>query len=534
MEEHYFGAMLDCSRNGVMRPEQVKRFASILRRFGYNALLLYTEDTYEIEGEPFFGYMRGRYSIAELQDIDDYCASIGVELIPCIQVLAHLRQIFRWPPYRDIHDIDDIMLVDEKKSEELIEKMIRSCRKAFRSHHIQLGMDEAGHLGRGKHQDLFGAEGASDILLRHINRVTEIAARYDFKPLMWADMFYKLANHGYYFGHNIVFRQDVRDKLPKEMHLVYWDYYQTDGKMYTDMMKSGKTLDPELWYAGGAWTWMGFVPQNRFSLKTQRLAMKAAREQDIHNVLITCWGDDGAECNFFSVLPTLFACRKFYEGETNMGKIAEEFQQITGESFHAFLHLDDPNLIAHSPICAANPSRWALYNDPFLRLLDTRVQPEGAADYKKVTRRLHYYAKHTAYPKLFDMEAKLSDFLSIKYDLGVRTKKAYDEGKEAVSAILPDYRLAQKKLKIFFEAYRDLWLEENKPFGWEVQAQRIGGVLLRLKDCEDRLSDFAAGKIDRIDELDAKVHDLDEGTPGEHKKTGTFQNWRDTVTASVI
>ena len=66
-----FGVMLDMSRNAVMKVEEVKNFILILKRMGYNSLQLYTEDTFEIEGEPFFGYMRGRYSIEELKEIEE-------------------------------------------------------------------------------------------------------------------------------------------------------------------------------------------------------------------------------------------------------------------------------------------------------------------------------------------------------------------------------------------------------------------------------------------------------------------------------
>ena len=86
-----FGVMLDMSRNAVMKPCEVKKFASIIKSFGYNMIQLYTEDTYEIDGEPYFGYLRGRYSKEELCDIVEYCNSIGVEVIPCIQTLAHLN-----------------------------------------------------------------------------------------------------------------------------------------------------------------------------------------------------------------------------------------------------------------------------------------------------------------------------------------------------------------------------------------------------------------------------------------------------------
>ena len=54
------GVMLDFSRNGVMTLESLKRFLTIIKKMGYNTLFLYMEDTYEVEGEPHFGYMRSR------------------------------------------------------------------------------------------------------------------------------------------------------------------------------------------------------------------------------------------------------------------------------------------------------------------------------------------------------------------------------------------------------------------------------------------------------------------------------------------
>lgn len=72
--------------------------------------MLYTEDTYEVEYEPYFGYKRGRYSTAELSELDAYAASVGIELVPCVQTLAHLNAAFRWRKYRRIQDCYDIFL----------------------------------------------------------------------------------------------------------------------------------------------------------------------------------------------------------------------------------------------------------------------------------------------------------------------------------------------------------------------------------------------------------------------------------------
>ena len=90
------GVMIDCSRNAVMSVPTLKRWIDITASLGYNMLMLYTEDTYEVDNQPYFGYLRGRYTQDELREIDAYAESMGVELVPCIQTLAHLAQFLQW------------------------------------------------------------------------------------------------------------------------------------------------------------------------------------------------------------------------------------------------------------------------------------------------------------------------------------------------------------------------------------------------------------------------------------------------------
>ncbi len=150
--EKMLGVMIDCSRNAVMNTDSVKEFADTLKRMGYNTLMLYTEDTYEVNGNPLFGYMRGRYSKTELKEIDAYCNSIGVELVPCIQTLAHLNCIFKWKEHQDIRDCDDILLIDEEKTYKLIDSMFETLSECFSSRKIHIGMDKTDRLGTGKYR----------------------------------------------------------------------------------------------------------------------------------------------------------------------------------------------------------------------------------------------------------------------------------------------------------------------------------------------------------------------------------------------
>ena len=179
------GVMLDCSRGAVYSVPALKKYIDVLARMGYGSLQLYTEDTYTVEGEPYFGYLRGRYSEEEIRELDAYAKRKGIELIPCIQTLAHLGGPLRWSAYDECRDIGDILLAGEDCTYELIENMFRACAKCFTSRNINVGMDEAHLVGLGQYLDKHGYRNRFEILSEHIARVAEIAAKYGFKPMMW-------------------------------------------------------------------------------------------------------------------------------------------------------------------------------------------------------------------------------------------------------------------------------------------------------------------------------------------------------------
>ena len=71
------GVMFDCSRNAVIAPQALKGFLRKMALQGLNLGMMYTEDTYEVPEQPFFGYKRGRYTYDELKSLDDYANNIA-------------------------------------------------------------------------------------------------------------------------------------------------------------------------------------------------------------------------------------------------------------------------------------------------------------------------------------------------------------------------------------------------------------------------------------------------------------------------
>ncbi len=506
MNFKHFGVMLDCSRNAVLKPETVKKHIDLLARLGYNTLMLYTEDTYEVENQPYFGYLRGRYSKEELKEIDAYAKDKGIELIPCIQTLAHLNSIVRWRTYRDCTDINDILLIGEEKTYELIEDMFKSLATSFSSRNVHIGMDEAHMVGLGKYLDKNGYRNRSQILLEHLQKVCEIAKKYGFKPIMWSDMFFRLATGGGYYCEDIKFSEEVTGLVPKEVGFVYWDYYSEEKSKYDNMIKAHKQFDNETWFAGGLWCWNGFAPRNEFTLKTLDACMPSLIENNIENIFFTLWGDDGKECSDFAVLPSLYYASCLAKGVTDKDTIKQGFLKEFGVEFDAFMLMDLPETCGLERGSKLNPEKYMFYNDPFFGIFDSTVDSGYVPKYDECARELEKLITHKEYGYLFDHYAKFCRFLQVKFTLGKRTREVYKSGdKDMLVSLIKDYEKAIVLLKDFYDAHKTTWFKENKPHGFDVQDIRMGGLERRLQSCIERLTLFAEGKIEKIEELEEEI-----------------------------
>ena len=297
--------MADVSRNAVLSMDGAKEMIRVLAAMGYDSLMLYAEDTYEVPEYPYFGRMRGRYSADELRGIDDYADMFGIEVIPCIQTLAHLATAIRWPGLNSFTDCNDIMLVGDERTYDFIRACLKACRSVFRSKRINIGMDEAHMLGRGKYLTLNGYRPAHEIMLEHLDRVAKMCAEVGYEPMMWSDMFFRMAFGGAYRVREGEIAPEIMAKVPANVTLVYWDYYSLDRQIFDHMVECHQKFNNPVIFAGGAWKWSGFAPHNAFSLASTKLQLDSCAEHGLGSVIVTGWGDNGAEASQFSTLPAL-------------------------------------------------------------------------------------------------------------------------------------------------------------------------------------------------------------------------------------
>ena len=520
------------------------------------------EDTIEVEEEPYLGWMRGGYTKKEIEELVCFAEIFEIEIRPYVQTLAHLNQITRYEQYQEFIDTDDILLVGDERTYRFLDRYLQSVSETFSSKKINIGMDEAHMVGLGKYLDQHGFRNRMDIMLEHLERVVKICRKYGLLPQMWSDMFFRLAYGGKYYVEGE--RKRVKVKIPEELDLVYWDYYSTNEAHYEEMIEMHQSMTDRLCFASGAWKWTGFAAQNRYSEEVGRAALHACQHQQISDVVVTGWGDDGGEASVFSVLPALFAdARVAYQD-----RIEESaFYSLTAMPVHVFLSADlsnfDDGLLdlcekrrdkkqtalkgesqtrldekTQKPICRNNTGKFLLYNDPFLGTFDSVAAEFPPEYYRKAAEVLrsaiHEYGDST-FRYLLQTQESLCRLLHHKAKLGLEIRRAYVDKNRKELQMIAEEQLPEiiDETEEFYRRFRFQWRRENKAFGFEVQTMRLGGLICRLKEVQEEIRRCLKKEVFYMEEAEAKALPFAYMEKYD-MRTLVYNRWDHIVTPSVM
>lgn len=508
------GPMFDVSQGGaVIRTESVKAFLRRMALMGLDMIMLYAEDSFDLKEHPYFGYMRGRYSQAEIKVMDDYADQFGIEMIPCIQTLGHLADVLKWNVYADIRDDHETLLVGHERTYEFIEQMLVAASAPVRSRRIHIGMDEAWRLGLGEYLVQNGLHSKFDIMNAHLKKVMEIVDRLGLLPMMWSDMYFRAGSvKGDYYDKDCVISDEVIKEMPDQIQFVYWDYYHYDEEFYTDWIRRHKRFGSKPVFAGGIWNWKGFALNYGATFESTNAALNVCKREGVTEVIATLWGDDGTECDWFSALLglQLFA-EHGYAAELDAAKLSRRFHYCTGarmEDFMAIKNVDEPPGIEPGNLKTYNPSRYMLWQNVMMGLFDENIRGlDVAGHYEGLRKQMALFAtRNGEYGFVFEVLERLCSVLALKADAGIVITDAYlsrDKPalKELVRDRLPEIRLRVERLRSY---HLERWHAVNKPFGWDIIDLRYGGLLASLDTAIARISAYLAGTVDRLEELEEK------------------------------
>ncbi len=509
------GIMLDVSDNAIPTVETVKKYLASVALMGINMFMLYTEDVYEMEKYPMFGYMRGAYTKEELKSVDDFADSLGIELIPCIQTLAHLDLALRWPYAAGFKENTYTLLPDCDETYEFIEEMFKTSRECFRTNKINVGMDEAGGLGLGKHLQKHGYEKSYDIMIRHINKVVEIAEKYDYEPMMWSDMFFKLGNLGGDYDLTSKIPSSTSDELPENIKMIYWDYCIEESATTKAAIKKHEDLGRETYFAGGIWTWNRITMNYDKSLGSATKQLKACKETGVDKVLVTIWG--GHRTNYINFNETLPAIQIWAENtfsdSPDEKHIKKMFKICTGYNLDDWKALYVDSFSDEEMKKYKDPVNWCInasfqhfFQDIMTGLMDKTLSGfDFKSHFKKYLEKAKEVKNLGDMQWMFDKSVVLYEYLMKKCDIGVRIYNAYNENnKEELSHILETLGELKDLLDKYEEILYSMWVREYKIFGWNVHSAYFGKVRASITNAIRRISGYLSGEIDRLEELEVE------------------------------
>jgi hypothetical protein len=411
--------------------------------------------------------------------------------------------------------------------------MLDAVRDRFQSRRMHVGMDEAWSLGRGAYLDRFGARRRFDIFNEHLNRVCGLCRERGLEPMIWSDMYFRMGSpSGGYYDPETRIPEDVAAQIPKDVRLVYWDYYHSDPAFYEDWIARHRAIGFEPVMASGVWTWSRLWYDPALTEANAGACISACREAGVKELFFTLWGDDGAYCDFDSALAGLaFAAERSYSREFDPQNLAARFSAVCHADYDAVRKAGELD----GPVSGAA----ILWDDPLLGIFHQHGRNDEARMTNDETGSWRNVAEHFAGLR-DDLSSRaagneagdihhavlFADVLSRKVSLRLRLEQAYRVRDRAVLAeVRAEIPALVARLEELAESWREQWLKRNKPFGLEVIQIRLAGLRARYLELGQRLEELLAGKVTAIPELD---------TPAPKPQGDIGTSWHDLASGSVI
>ncbi|MBN2503906.1 MAG: family 20 glycosylhydrolase [Bacilli bacterium] len=312
------GFLFDVSRDRIPTLATFKHLVDKLTLMKYNHLELYVEGyPIEIPGFPDLPYQTP-ISIEEYRELEVYCRSRAIDLVPNINTFGHMTKFLALPQYRNLAENESGFTMEgypfppstlnplDPASRKLVDKIVKGMASISESHHFNLNGDEPFELSKGKSEKACLANGIGNVYFDFVGKTIELLKDIGKTPMMWGDV---IRNH-----------PEIIDRIPKDVIVIDWGYdYDYDFELGA---KRFKMANIKFMLAPGTSSWNSFTSRLLDMKASTDNAVKMAIQYDGLGVLMTDWGDFGHPQPFVFSMPGLvYAGAKAWnhESSTDLG-----------------------------------------------------------------------------------------------------------------------------------------------------------------------------------------------------------------------
>ena len=285
------GFMLDVSRTRVPTQAELLDLVLALGRLRVNQLQLYIEHTFAFPGHEDAWKDASPLTPAEIRELDDACAAVGIELVPNLNTFGHMERWLRHPRYRAmaecpegwIHPLTGQFkefpgtLRPDQASVDFAGALLDDYLPNFRSRQVNIGGDEPWELGQGFSKQAVAERGKHRVYLDHLKKLCALGRDRGRIVQFWGDILLE----------DLALAQDA----PADAVPVVWGY--DAGHPFKEQCGRLRELGRAYLVAPGTSAWQSFTGRLDNVLSNQSEAVGAAVRHEARGILLTTWGDNG-------------------------------------------------------------------------------------------------------------------------------------------------------------------------------------------------------------------------------------------------
>lgn len=285
------GYYLDVTRGRIPTLSYLKAFADQLSYYKINQLQLYVEHSYLFQGLSEVWRDDTPLTAEEILELDAYCNSLQIELVPSIATFGHLYKLLTTKTYSHLCELpdsdkqpfafEDRMMhhtIDASNEESLtlIKRLIDEYLPLFQSKHFNICADETFDLGKGRSKSKAQEQGIKKMYMTYVKELCSYLVRKGKRPMFWGDVI-------------IEFPEAIKE-LPEETICLNWGYAPNQGEESTRLLhQAGATQ----YLCPGVGGWNQFINLIRSSYENITRMSTYAHRYNALGVLNTDWGDFG-------------------------------------------------------------------------------------------------------------------------------------------------------------------------------------------------------------------------------------------------
>lgn len=285
------GYYLDATRGRVPTLAWLKQWADKLCLYKYNQLQLYIEHTFAFDGMSETWRGSSPLKPADILEFDQYCANLGIELVPSVSTFGHqyvamrtqeLRELGEFPedadrPFSFIERMRHHTLnVADDRAFAFSTQLVDSYLQLFRTKRFNICADETFDLGKGQSKQEAQRVGVATLYATYVGKLCEHLSQQGHEPMFWGDIAIEMP--------------EILETLPNNVTLLNWQYdpEATDEKIQLVAKAGAKQV-----VCPAVWGWNALLPRIDDAWNNIARIARYGLDCGAEGMLITDWGDFG-------------------------------------------------------------------------------------------------------------------------------------------------------------------------------------------------------------------------------------------------